>query len=181
MSRACAQIPARNGHATRFWQRLWRLNNLPIADGSARTVRAHVSEPGPSAASPFNVRCTHSSNAASLNGLLRKQTAPPFIARSRMRSSGNAVMRITGIFRLCAIRWSCRSRPLIPGISTSVTMQTVSFSRGEARNSFADANASVANPIDVNKRAIAPRTEASSSMIEITWPRTRPTFFRERF
>jgi hypothetical protein len=47
-------------------------------------------------------------------------------------------------------------------------MQDVSLNRGEDKNSFAEANACTENPIDLSKRAVAVRTEASSSMIEIT-------------
>ena len=39
----------------------------------------------------------HSSNRASSNGLLKKQTAPAFIARSRIRSWGKAVMKMIGV------------------------------------------------------------------------------------
>src|SRR5262249_51532990 len=46
--------------------------------------------------------------------------------------------------------------------------QDVSLSRGEDKNSCAEANAYAENPIDLNNRAVAVRTEASSSMIEIT-------------
>jgi hypothetical protein len=46
--------------------------------------------------------------------------------------------------------------------------QDVSLSRGEDKNSFAEANAYAENPIDLNNRAVAVRTEASSSTIEIT-------------
>src|SRR5262249_6213834 len=46
--------------------------------------------------------------------------------------------------------------------------QDVSLNRGEDKNSCAEANAYAENPIDLNNRAVAVRTEASSSMIEIT-------------
>jgi hypothetical protein len=44
----------------------------------------------------ISARCTHSSNCGSSNGLLKKQTAPPFMARSRTRSCGKAVLKMTG-------------------------------------------------------------------------------------
>src|SRR5262249_4537292 len=40
---------------------------------------------------------THSSNRASSKGLLKKSTAPAFIARSRTRSCGNAVIKMIGV------------------------------------------------------------------------------------
>ena len=47
-------------------------------------------------------------------------------------------------------------------------MQDVSLNRGEDKNSCAEANAYAENPIDLNNRVVAVRTEASSSTIEIT-------------
>jgi hypothetical protein len=38
MDGACARIAARNGQAKHFRQRLWQLNNVPIADGSVLTA-----------------------------------------------------------------------------------------------------------------------------------------------
>jgi hypothetical protein len=46
--------------------------------------------------------------------------------------------------------------------------QEVSGNRGEDKNSCAEANAYTENPIDLSNRAVAVRTEASSSMIEMT-------------
>jgi hypothetical protein len=46
--------------------------------------------------------------------------------------------------------------------------QDVSLSCGEDKNSCAEANAYAENPIDLSNRAVAVRTEGSSSMIEIT-------------
>jgi len=45
--------------------------------------------------------------------------------------------------------------------------QDVSLSCGEDRNSCAEANAYTENPIDLTNRAVAVRTEGSSSMTEI--------------
>jgi hypothetical protein len=45
----------------------------------------------------MSARSTHSSNCGSSNGLLKKQIAPAFMARSRMRSCGKAVMKMIGM------------------------------------------------------------------------------------
>src|SRR5262245_16163211 len=45
----------------------------------------------------LSARCTHSSNCGSSNGLLKKQIAPLFMARSRTGSCGKAVMKMTGM------------------------------------------------------------------------------------
>jgi hypothetical protein len=44
----------------------------------------------------MSARSTHSSNCGSSNGLLKKQTAPPLIARSRTGSCGKAVIKMIG-------------------------------------------------------------------------------------
>jgi hypothetical protein len=117
--------------------------------------------------------------ADSSKGLLKKQTAPPFIARSRICCSGNAVMKMTGVLWPCAIKCSCSSTPLMPGICTSAIRQVVSIIRGDDRNSCAEANACAEKPSALSKRAVAVRTEASSSTIEITGTSsTRLTFVR---
>src|SRR5262245_59430919 len=46
--------------------------------------------------------------------------------------------------------------------------QDVARRWGQDKNSFAEPNAYAENPIDFSNRAVAVRTEASSSMIEIT-------------
>src|SRR5262249_53407803 len=57
--------------------------------------------------------------------------------------------------------------------------QDVSLNLGEDKNSCAEANAYAENPIDLNNRVVAVRTEASSSTIEITGIcATRPDLFR---
>src|SRR5215467_11734156 len=55
----------------------------------------------------------------------------------------------------------------MPGICTSAMTQDVSLSCGEDRNSCAEANAYTENSIDLSNRAVAVRTEGSSSMTEI--------------
>jgi hypothetical protein len=52
--------------------------------------------------------------------------------------------------------------------------QEVSRNRGEDKNSCAEANAYTENPIDLSNRAVAVRTEGSSSMIEITGTSATP-------
>ena len=59
-------------------------------------------------------------------------------------------------------------------------MQEVSGNRGEDKNSCAEANAYTENPIDLSNRAVAVRTEASSSMIEMTETLPRNLTFLER-
>jgi hypothetical protein len=66
----------------------------------------------------------------------------------------------------------------MPGICTSAMTQDVSLSCGEDKNSCAEANAYTENPIDLSNRAVAVRTEGSSSMTEIIGTSaTRPDLF----
>jgi hypothetical protein len=122
-------------------------------------------------------RSTQSSSCVSSKGLVKKQIAPALIACSRIRSSGNAVMKIIGVVLPRAIKCSCSLTPLIPGISTSAMRQEVSLNRGDNKNSRAEENAWAANPIALNNRAVAVRCEASSSTIVIIGICTRLTFF----
>jgi len=62
----------------------------------------------------------------------------------------------------------------MPGICTSAMTQEVSRNWGEDKNSCAEANAYTENPIDLSNRAVAVRTEGSSSMIEITGTSATP-------
>jgi len=58
--------------------------------------------------------------------------------------------------------------------------QDVSLSCGEDKNSCAEANAYTENPIDLSNRAVAVRTEGSSSTTEIIGASaTRPDLFLE--
>jgi hypothetical protein len=61
-----------------------------------------------------------------------------------------------------------RSNPLIPGICTSATTHEESCKRGDCRNSSADANVRTKYPCELRRLSIAARTDASSSIIEIT-------------
>jgi len=66
----------------------------------------------------------------------------------------------------------------MPGICTSAMTQDVSLSCGEDKNSCAEANAYTENPIDLSNRAVAVRTEGSSSTTEIIGASaTRPDLF----
>jgi hypothetical protein len=59
--------------------------------------------------------------------------------------------------------------------------QEVSLNRDDDKNSVAEANAWVENPNDLSSRAVAARTEASSSTMEITAiSATRPDLLRGR-
>jgi hypothetical protein len=56
--------------------------------------------------------------------------------------------------------------------------QELPFNWGEDKNSWAEANAYAEKPIDLSNRAVAVRTEGSSSMIEMTGASgTRPDLF----
>ena len=52
---------------------------------------------------PARYRCVRS-NFVPSNGLLKKPTAPSLIARARMLSSGNAVMKIMGMEHALGVR-----------------------------------------------------------------------------
>jgi hypothetical protein len=81
---------------------------------------------------------------STLNGLVRKPSAPAPSARSRVRSSGVAVTKIIGVRLPFAISRLCRSTPLMPGIRTSVTRHSVSDKQPDSRNSSPDAKVAVA-------------------------------------
>src|ERR1700692_2926338 len=61
-----------------------------------------------------------------------------------------------------------RSKPLMAGICTSAITHDVSFKRVDCKNSSADANVWTMYPCDVRRLFVAARTDASSSMTEIT-------------
>ena len=63
---------------------------------------------------------------SSLTGLRRKPTAPASSTWLRIRSSGNAVTKMTGVRRPSAVRRSSNSTPLSPVICTSRMRQLVS-------------------------------------------------------
>src|SRR6266446_8411909 len=74
----------------------------------------------------------------------------------------------------------CRSRPLILGMSKSITKQPVRLSSGERKNSSPDENAWAINPIERIKTSIAfPTASSSSTMATIdplcgTWQDRQP-------
>jgi hypothetical protein len=60
------------------------------------------------------------------------------------------------------------SGPLITGICTSVITHDVSFKWADCKNSSADANVWTVYPCDLRRLFVAARTDASSSMTDIT-------------
>ena len=60
------------------------------------------------------------------------------------------------------------SGPLITGICTSVITHDVSFKWADCKNSSADANVRTVYPCDLRRLLVAARTDASSSMTDIT-------------
>src|SRR5262249_33804848 len=66
---------------------------------------------GSTAVEWFRAVSRQSINESSSNGLLRKPTAPAFIARFRNLSSVEAVMKMTGMHCPSATNWPCRSNP----------------------------------------------------------------------
>ena len=100
--------------------------------------------------------------------MARKQIAPAFSARARTLSSGKAVMKMNGA-RWPWVRMSVsRSRPLRTGICTSAITQEVPFTWADRRNSSADANVCTVYPCDLRRLLVAARTDASSSMTDMT-------------
>jgi hypothetical protein len=111
-------------------------------------------------------RC--SINVGISTGLVRKQTAPAFNAWVRIPSSENDVMKMSGTWHpwICKCFWS--STPLMPGIWMSVIRQELTLTWDDCKNLSADSKARVPYPSDRRSLCIASRTDASSSMIEIT-------------
>src|SRR5882757_4208378 len=102
------------------------------------------------------------------NGLARKQIAPAFSARVRTLSSGKAVMKINGMPCPWARSRVSSSTPFMMGIWTSAITHDVSFKWLDCRKSSADANVCARYPCDLTRLFVAIRTDASSSIIEIT-------------
>jgi hypothetical protein len=74
--------------------------SIAFAKSSRRSIGtpANQASPGPPPSrSLVRARSTHSSNCVSSKGLAKKPIAPALIACSRIRSSGNAVMKIIGV------------------------------------------------------------------------------------
>jgi hypothetical protein len=107
-------------------------------------------------------------NVCVSTGLVRKQTAPAFNACVRMLSSETDVMKMSGTWhpRICKCLWS--STPLIPGILTSEIKQELSHTWDDRKNSSAETKVRAMYPSERTSLRVASRTDASSSMIEIT-------------
>ena len=73
---------------------------------------------------------------------------PSFRARLWSASLGYAVTRIVGIGHRASMRYLWSSTPVIPGIWTSATRQSVLGRRRDPRKSVADANTSTVYPSD---------------------------------
>jgi len=110
----------------------------------------------------------HSTNWDPTIGLLRKQIAPDAKALSLLVCSGKAVMKINGIAGALPRKWPWSSKPDMPGMWTSATMQDVVFTCDDSRKSLADANVCTEYPSDLTSVRIPLRTDTSSSMTEIT-------------
>jgi hypothetical protein len=124
----------------------------------------------------------HSLKVEASNGFVKKQTAPAAMARVRVASSGNAVIKMIGMRRPCALNRRCNSRPSTRGICTSVTRHCVSSNCGDCRNSSQDANVRARQPRDRTSLSVATLAEASSSTIEMISKldnsQTRPRLMR---
>src|SRR5262249_18513640 len=106
-------------------------------------------------------------NAFSSKGLLRKPTAPAFIARLWNLSSGKAVMKITGTQWPSTMSRLCRSRPERPGICRSVIRHEVSARHAASRNRSADSKVATSYPSDSIRSRSDSLAKSSSSTIEI--------------
>src|ERR1700722_11800134 len=110
----------------------------------------------------------HLSKAGPAKGLARKQMAPAFSARARTLSSGKAVIKMNGAAYASLRLWTKRPHPLMVGICKSTRTHADSFTRADCKNSSADANVSTKYPCELRRLLVAVRTDASSSMTEIT-------------
>src|SRR6516165_1521052 len=77
-------------------------------------------------------------------------------------------MKMIGISEPRRDKWSCSSNPLIPGMCTSNIKHRVSATTDDCRNASADAKVRVANPSDLTRASMAPRTQSSSSTIDMS-------------
>jgi hypothetical protein len=116
----------------------------------------------------FRAASTQLIKAGPAKGLARKQMAPAFSARARTLSSGKAVMKINDALWPRARTCVRRSRPLMAGICTSAMTQDESLSWPDCKNSSADANVWTGYPCEPSRLLVAARTDASSSITEIT-------------
>jgi hypothetical protein len=119
---------------------------------------------------------THLIKSGAANGLARKPMAPALNARSRTLSSGKAVIKTNGALWPWACKCVRRSNPLMPGICTSATTHDELCKWVDRRNSSADANVWTTYPCELRRLSIAARTDASSSMTEISESIDKTTF-----
>ena len=104
-------------------------------------------------------------------GLRKNPLAPAAINRLCMRSSSNAVMKMTGVPTPIFRRIWNNSTPPIPSICTSVIRQSISISPRCARNDSAEANVWTLSPCELIKFSMASRSDASSSTTTMDFKR----------
>src|SRR5438132_2822117 len=139
------------------------------ASGGGKVHCTLVSAPGGDARwawsdqRPRRAKVTASSRAVSLNGFRRHSIAPAWSICGRMLLSPWAVMKMIGIV-LPRCDSSCwRAGPLMPGMATSTTRQSVWSTNSEARNSAAEEKARDAKPNVLSRSGRDSRTDSSSS------------------
>src|SRR5262249_8127742 len=101
-------------------------------------------------------------STSSPKGLVRNSTAPAFMALTVVGTSPYPVMNMIEMPPSWDKRF-CRSKPLRSGRLTSSTRQLGVGTRGQARNSCADANVSTCQPTWRMSSSSDSRTETSSS------------------
>jgi hypothetical protein len=106
-------------------------------------------------------------SASDSNGFLSRQTAPTTAALTSSSGSIRAVIMITGTLEPRDVSSSLRSSPLIPGMCTSVTMQSHDLSPFAATNSSAEANPRAPYPSEQSDSTSAIRNDSSSSITAI--------------
>src|SRR6201998_1677578 len=104
------------------------------------------------------------SNVSSSTGLVRKSTAPSFIALTVDGMSPRPVRKITGIEVFVEIDF-CTSRPPNPGILRSRIRQAQEPWRGEARKDHPEVKTRTRLPLAPSNVRNASATLASSSTI----------------
>ena len=120
-------------------------------------------------------------NSSASTGFLMKATAPLDIARPRVLSPFQPVMRMQGTGSSLSPSLSRISRPFNPGRSISTTAQPGRCEYDQPKNSSPDLKASARNPLARKKRTSAARTIASSSTTAINisiQTRINPRSFR---
>lgn len=105
-----------------------------------------------------------SSSSSSSKGLVKKSTAPAFMAFTVIGISPYAVRKMTGTWIPAFLRRCWNSRPFIPGRLTSNIRQLGPSAGSFCRNRSAVSNPSDRKPADFSRPRIDARTPASSSM-----------------